>query len=144
MATTPKTTRETVNEAASEASRATSEASQRTLQSAQDAVQTMRAYLEQSIAANRKLLDAYAQWVEATIKGGFQLQNTVLGGGMSVLDKSAESSHDLAQQLTEAVGQAQQATLEAWQAGVGATDKVLGSGAESAETAGREETPQGR
>jgi hypothetical protein len=63
---------------------------------------------------------------------------------MSVLDTSAGSSHDLAQQWTEAARQTQQATLEAWQAGVGATDKVLGSGAESAETAGREETPQGR
>ena len=54
MATRPDTTRETVNEATSEAMRATSEASRRTLQSAQDAMRTTRAYLQESTEGNRK------------------------------------------------------------------------------------------
>src|ERR687885_2585300 len=101
MATTPNTTRQTVNEAASEAMRAASEASQRTLLSAQDAMQTTRAYLEESIEANRKLFDAYAHGVEAAIKGGFEVQNAVLAAGMSFLDASANSSRNVVQQWNE-------------------------------------------
>ena len=130
MATTPNTTRQTVNEAASEAMRAASEASQRTLLSAQDALQTTRAYLEESIEANRKLFDAYAHGVEAAIKGGFEVQNAVLAAGMSFFDTSTKSSGNVAQQWTEVTRQAQQAALEAWQAGVGAGDKMLASAGE--------------
>ena len=130
MATTPNTTRQTVNEAASEAMRAASEASQRTLLSAQDAMQTTRAYLEESIEANRKLFDAYAHGVEAAIKGGFEVQNAVLAAGMSFFDTSTKSSGNVAQQWTEVTRQAQQAALEAWQAGVGAGDKMLASAGE--------------
>jgi hypothetical protein len=130
MATTPNTTRQTVNEAASEAMRAASEASQRTLLSAQDAMQTTRAYLEESIEANRKLFDAYAHGVEAAIKGGFEVQNAVLAAGMSFFDTSTRSSGNVAQQWTEVTRQAQQAALEAWQAGVGAGDKMLASAGE--------------
>ena len=127
MATRPDTTRGTVNEAASEANRATSEAARRTLQSTQDAMETARAYLEQSIEANRKLFSAYAQGIEAALKGGFEVQNAFFAAGMSVLDASTTSSRNVAQQWTEATRQAQQATLEVWQAGVGAGDKLLGS-----------------
>src|SRR5919201_4212410 len=101
MATRPDSPRQTVNEAASEAMRATSEASRRTIQSAQDAMRTTRAYLEESTEANRKLFDAYAQGVEAAIKGGFEVQNAVLAAGMSFLDASATSSRNVAQQWTE-------------------------------------------
>jgi hypothetical protein len=50
----------------------------------------------------------------------------------------------VAQQWTEGAHQAQQATLEAWQAGVGAGDKMLGQQRETAAQAGREETRQRR
>jgi hypothetical protein len=144
MATTPNTTRETVNEATSEAIRATSEASRRTLQSAQDAMRTTRAYMVESTEANRKLFNAYAQGVEAAIKGGFEVQNAVYAAGMSFLDASSNSSRNVVQQWTEIAREAQQATLELWQAGVGAGDKMLASSAETAEAAGREETRQRR
>jgi hypothetical protein len=148
MTTSPGTTRETVNEAANEAIRATSEASRRTLVSAQDSMQTAqqtaRTYLEQSIEANRKLFNAYAQGIEAAIKGGFEVQNAVYAAGMSFLDASSNSSRNVVQQWTEIAREAQQATLELWQAGVGAGDKMLASSAETAEAAGREETRQRR
>ena len=144
MATRPETTRETVNEATSEAVRATSEASRRTLLSAQDAMQTTRAYMEESIEGNRKLFNAYARGVEAAIKGSFEVQNAVFAAGMSFLDASTNSSRDVVQQWTEVARQAQQATLEVWQASVGAGDRLLASSAESAEAAGREETRQRR
>ena len=138
MATMPNTTRETVNEAASEAIRATSEASRRTLLSAQDTMQTARTYLEQSIEANHKLFNAYAQGVEAAIKGGFDVQNAVLASGMSFLDASANSSRNVAQQWTERAREAQQALLDKWQAVVGAGDRILASAA-SGEMAGQDD-----
>ena len=144
MATTPNTTREAVNEATGEAIRATSEASRRTLQSAQDAMRTTRAYMAESTEANRKLFNACAQGVEAALKGGFEVQNAMFAAGMSFLDASTNSSRNVVQQWTEAARQAQQATLEVWQASVGAGDRLLASGAESAEQAGREETRQRR
>jgi hypothetical protein len=139
MATGPETTRETVNEAV----RATSEASRRTLQSAQDTMRTTRAYLEESTEANRKLFNAYAQGVEAALKGGFEVQNAVLAAGMSFLDASTNSSRNVVQQWTEVTRQAQQATLEAWQASVGAGDKMLGSAA-SGEISGQDDRARKR
>ena len=122
MATAPNTTRETMNEAATEASR-------RTLLSAQDAMRTTRTYLEESTEANRKLVHAYARGVEAAIKGSFEVQNAVFAAGMSFLDASTNSSRNVVQQWTEVARQAQQATLDMWQSGVGAGDKMLASAA---------------
>src|SRR5919204_2061727 len=127
MATRPDTTRQTVNEAASEAMRSTTEASRRTLEGAQDVMRTTRAYLAESTEANRKLFQAYAQGVEAALKGGFEVQNAIFTAGQSVLDASAKSSRDVVQQWTEIAHEAQQATLDLWQAGVGAGDKMLAS-----------------
>jgi hypothetical protein len=135
MATRPDPTRQTVNEAASEAMRATSEASRRTLQSAQDAMRSTRAYLEESTEANRKLFSAYTQGVEAALKGGFEVQNAIFAAGQSVFDASTTSSRNVVQQWTEIAREAQQATLDLWQAGVGAGDKMLAS-APSGEMAG--------
>src|ERR671933_190906 len=129
MATRSDTPRQTVNEATSEAMRATSEASRRTLEGAQDAMRTTRAYLQESTEANRKLFSAYAQGVEAARKGGFEVQNAAFAAGQSVLDASTTSSRNVLQQWTEIAREAQQATLDLWQAGVGAGDKMLGSAA---------------
>src|ERR671933_598529 len=127
MATRPDPTRQTVNEAASEAMRATSEASRRTLEGAQDVMRTTRAYLAEATEANRKLFQAYAQGVEAALKGGFEVQNALFTAGQSVLDASTTSSRNVVQQWTEIAREAQQATLELWQAGVGAGEKMLSS-----------------
>jgi hypothetical protein len=139
MATRADTTRETVNEAI----RATSEASRRTLLSAQDTMQTARTYLDESIEANRKLFNAYAQGLEAAIKGGFEVQNAVLAAGMSFLDASTNSSRNVAQQWTERAREAQQATLDKWQAVVGAGDRILASAA-SGEMSGQEDRARKR
>ena len=138
MATRPETTRQTVNEATSEAMRATSEASRRTIQSAQDAMRTTRAYLAESTEANRKLFNAYAEGIEAALKGGFEVQNAVFAAGQSILDASTTSSRDVLQQWTEIAHEAQHATLDLWQAGVGAGDKML-AGTASGGMAGQDD-----
>ena len=98
-------------------------------------MRTTSAYLAESTEANRKLFEAYAQGVEAALKGGFEVQNAVFAAGQSVLDASTNSSRDVLQQWTEIAREAQQATLDMWQAGVGAGDKMLASTA-SGEMAG--------
>ena len=65
-------------------------------------------------------------------------QNAMFAAGMSVLDASTNSSRTVAQQWTEAARQAQQATLEVWQAGVGAGDRLLAS-ASSGEISGQDD-----
>ena len=65
-------------------------------------------------------------------------QNAMFAAGMSVLDASTTSSRTVAQQWTEAARQAQQATLEVWQAGVGAGDRLLVS-ASSGEMSGQDD-----
>jgi hypothetical protein len=127
MATRSDNPRETVNEAASEAMRATSEASRRSLQGAQDVMWTTSAYLAQSTEANRKLFQAYAEGGEAALKGGFEVQNASFAAGQSILDASTTNSRNVLQQWTEIAREAQQATLDLWQAGVGAGDKMLAS-----------------
>jgi hypothetical protein len=143
MATRSDTTRETVNEAASEAIRATSEASRRTLLSAQDAMRTARTYLEESTEANCKLFNAYAQGIEAALRGCFEVQNAMFAAGMSFLDASTNSSRNVLQLWTEATQQAQQATLEVWQASAGAGERLLASTA-SGEMSGQEDKERKR
>src|SRR5437763_17143546 len=100
MATTPNTTRETVNEAASEAIRATSEASRRTLLSAQDAMRTTRTYMAESTEANRKLFNAYVKGCEAAMRNTFEVQNAVFAAGMSIIAASTCSSRIMVQRCT--------------------------------------------
>ena len=95
----------------------------------QDVMRTTRAYLAESTEANRKLFQAYAEGVEAAIKGGFEVQNAAFAAGQSILDASTTCSRNVVQQWTEFAREAQQATLDLWQAGVGAGDQMLGSAA---------------
>ena len=101
-------------------------------------MRTTRAYMVESTEANRKLFNAYARGVEAALKGGFEVQNAMFAAGMSFLDASTNSSRSVAQQWTEAAREAQEATLEVWQAGVGAGDELLAS-ASSGETSGQDD-----
>src|SRR5437764_4453059 len=102
MATTPNTTRETVNQAASEAIRATSEASRRTLLSAQDAMRTTRTYMAESTEANRKLFSAYVKGCEAAMRNTFEVQNAVFAAGMSFNDPSADRLRHVAHEPSAA------------------------------------------
>jgi len=105
----------TVNEGVSEAIRATSQMSHLTLM----------------------VFNAYALAVEAAIKGTIAVLNAMVAAGMAFLDASTTSSCTVAQQWTEAARQAEQATLEVWQAGVSAGDGLLASGS-SGEMAGQD------
>jgi hypothetical protein len=101
-------------------------------------MRTTRAYLAESTEANRKLFQAYAEGVEAALKGGFEVQNAVFAAGQSILDAGTTSSRNVLQQWTEIAREAQQATLDLWQAGAGAGDKML-AGAASGEMAGQDD-----
>jgi len=79
--------------------------------------------MDQANEAGRKVFDAWASATEASLRAPFEVQNAVFAAGMSFIDASAGSSRNVVQQWTEATRQAQQATLEAWQAGCRAAIK---------------------
>ena len=62
----------------------------------------------------------------------------MFAAGLSFLDASTNSSRNVVQQWTEAARQAQQATLEVWQASAGAGERLL-AGTASGEMPGQED-----
>ncbi len=126
--TATNTTRPTATESVNEAVRATVEASHRTIQSTQETARFSRELFEQSTEASRKLFAAYTTGVTAAIKATFEVQNAVLSVGLSLFESATTSNRELAQQLAQATRQAQQATLDAWQAGIRAADKLAAGG----------------
>jgi hypothetical protein len=58
----------------------------------------------------------------------FEVQNAALSTGRSVMDASADCSRNMVQQWTEATREAQQATLDVWQAGCRAAMQYSGLG----------------
>jgi hypothetical protein len=73
--------------------------------------------MHQANEANRKLFDAWASGMEASLRAAFEVQNAALSTGRALMDASTESSRTVVQQWTEATREAQQATLDVWQAG---------------------------
>ena len=106
-------------------------------------MRTTRTYMAESSEANRKLFNAYVKGCEAAMRNTFEVQNAVFAAGMSFIDASAGSSRNVVQQWTEAMRQAQQATMDVWQAGVHAGDGLLASAA-TGEMSGQEDTRQKR
>jgi hypothetical protein len=121
------TARPPATDPVNEAVRATVEASRRTVHSTQEAARYSRDLLEQSTEANRKLFAAYTTGMTAGLKATFAVHNAALSAGASLLESAASSNRELAKQFTETAQQAQEATLEAWQAGVRAADKLATS-----------------
>jgi hypothetical protein len=117
-----ETTRPPVTDPVNEAVRATVEASRRTIHNTQEAARFSRDLLEQSSGANRKLFAAYTTGMTAGLNATFALQNAALSAGVSLLETAASSNRELAKQFTATAQQAQQATMEAWQAGTHAAD----------------------
>jgi hypothetical protein len=127
MAATTNFSRPTGTDPVKEAVRATIEASHRTIHSQQEAARFSRDLFEQSTEASRKLFAAYTTGVTAGIEATFEVQNAALLAGVSLLETAATSNRDLAKHITDTAHQAQQATLEAWQAGVHAADTFVAS-----------------
>jgi hypothetical protein len=116
-----KDTASTVNEAA----RATAEATRRTMQSSQEAVRISRDIFEGSTEAGRKMFQAYTTAVTAGMKAAFEVQNAALATRLQVLDVADTNYRGLVNQVNETVRLAQEATLEAWQAGIRAGERLV-------------------
>jgi hypothetical protein len=82
--------------------------------------------MDQANEAGRKLFDAWASGVEASLRASFEMQNAALSTGRAVMDASTDSSRNVVQQWTEATREAQQATLDVWQAGFRAAMQFSG------------------
>jgi len=111
----------------SEAINAAAEASRRTVQSSQDAVKVSRELLDASTETGRKLFAAYTSVVSAGIKVLFDLQNAALSSNLSLVEAANVTSREWGAKVIESTHQAQQASLDMWQAGIRVGEKLAAS-----------------
>lgn len=108
----------TVNEtfqAMNDAARRTSE---RTFQAAQDVTETTRQTIEETSRASRQVFDTWTQSSETAVRATFDLQNAAIAAGISLVAASNNSIGTVLNQWASVVRQAQQSTLQAWEANV--------------------------
>jgi hypothetical protein len=129
MQATTNDLRREATETINGATRTAAETSRRTLEGMQAATQAGRSYLEESSQWSRKLLDAWASGVEASLKAGFDVQNATLTArfavGITVLDTATNSTRSASQQWVAVARQAQEATLDAFRSNVRMMEKVV-------------------
>ncbi len=112
--------------------RTAADASRRAVEGARAAATVTREYMEQTADAGRTLFEAWASGAEASLRAAFELQNTALSAGLSLVEANNASGRDMARHWSAAARQVQQTTLEAWRASVGAAQKLAASGDKTA------------
>jgi hypothetical protein len=78
--------------------------------------------------ASRKIFEAWASGVEATLKATFDAENAALAAGMSVLQATSAADQAAFQQWAEAARPAQDAALEAFRTNLRATQQMMDPG----------------
>jgi hypothetical protein len=124
MSTTTQDTAKDAASAVNEAVRATAEATRRNMQSSQEAARLSRDIFEGSTDASRKLFLAYTSVITTGMKAVFDVQNAALASQAQVLDVANTSYRGLVTQVNETMHQTQAVTLDAWQAGIRASEKL--------------------
>ncbi len=92
---------------------------------AETTMQTARVGLQQSAQASRQVLDAWAAGTEATLKATFELQNAAIATGRALFGGAEHGEPEAIQHMADVVQQAQQATLDAWQASLNAAARLI-------------------
>jgi hypothetical protein len=82
---------------------------------AEEATSMARQTAERGLAVNRQLLNLWVAGTEANLKAAFELQNAALAAGNSLFAATG-ANPAFYEQWTTIVRQAQQATMDAWQA----------------------------
>ena len=90
----------------------------------ENAAEVARFSAGQGAKINRQVMDAWAASTDATLQATFELQNAAIAAGRTVLEATGNGNLALFQQWADVVRQAQQATLDAWQASKEATEKM--------------------
>ena len=75
--------------------------------------------------ASRKIFEAWASGVEATLKATFEAENAALAAGLSVLEAATAADRTAFQQWADAARQAQDAAMEAFRTNLRATQQML-------------------
>jgi hypothetical protein len=83
-----------------------------------------------STDASRKMFEAWATGVEATLKATFAAENAALAAGMSLLEAASNADRTAMQQWADAARQAQDAALEAFRTNLKATQQMMDVGRE--------------
>ena len=78
-----------------------------------------------STDASRKMFEAWATGVEATLKATFAAENAALAAGMSLLEVASKADRTAMQQWADAARQAQDAAMEAFRTNLRATQQML-------------------
>jgi hypothetical protein len=78
--------------------------------------------------ASRRIFDAWATGVEATLKATFDAETAALQAGMSVLEATAAADRSALQQWADVARQAQDAAIEAFRANLRATQRIMDVG----------------
>jgi len=78
-----------------------------------------------STDASRKMFEAWATGVEATLKATFAAENAALAAGMSLLEAASNADRTAMQQWADAARQAQDAALEAFRTNLKATQQMM-------------------
>jgi hypothetical protein len=81
-----------------------------------------------STDASRKIFEAWASGVEATLKATFDAENAALAAGMSMLEATNAADHTAMQQWADAARQAQDAAMEAFRTNLRATQQMMDVG----------------
>jgi hypothetical protein len=78
--------------------------------------------------ASRKIFEAWASGVEATLKATFDAENAALAAGLSVLEATSAADRAAMQQWADAARQAQDAAMEAFRTNLRATQQMMDVG----------------
>ena len=84
--------------------------------------------VRRSADASRKIFEAWASGVEATLKATFDAENAALAAGMSMLEATSAADRAAMQQWADAARQAQDAAMEAFRTNLRATQQMMDTG----------------
>jgi antirestriction protein ArdC len=122
MAATPS---EYATAAVNEASRVAAEGARSYADLSRSYVDASRAAYDELLPVNRALFAAWTAGVEASLRTSFDLQNRVLEASQAVFEAAAAANREYLRQADDNVRRAQQTTVEGWQAGVRAAEKLV-------------------
>ena len=83
---------------------------------------------EGAAEASRKIFEAWATGVEASLRATFAAENAALAAGLSVLQATSAAEQAGLQQWAQAARQAQDAAMEAFRTNLQATQHLMDAG----------------
>ena len=87
-------------------------------ETAEAATRALREAMQQGSQVSQQVFDAWARSAEASLRATFELQNATLATGRSIVQSMGALNQSMIEQVAEAVRQAQELTMRAFEANV--------------------------